>query len=441
MRTTSETVKITKTTIEGAWRRRAEGHRLIVRDKECRGLALIVNEASMRWEYSYRPRGNDPTTGRRWPNRTVTIGNPETHSPDDARTEANRLKGQAKAGADPVADRKAAIQARRAAQVEAAARAAQRAFTFGKLVESWAAARAGDRRPSYLREAAACLRRNLPDWQDRPAADITLAEAVRALDALKASKGTVAANRTQAYARAAYSWAIKRQMLTINPMRGIEKPGREMARERVLLPDELGAIWRACDALPLVRASFVRTLMLTMQRREEVAAMRWDELDSPHEPTIWTLPGTRAKNGKTHIIHLSPAARAVLKSLPKVELDSPIFAGHSATGGLGAFGRMKSAIDKRISEDGKRLPEWRFHDFRRSGVTALAGMGFPPHVCDRLLNHITGSIQGVAAIYQRHEFLQERRAALEAWASLILTSAEGKAAVSNVVELRREAVG
>ena len=87
-------------------------HRLIVRDKECRGLALIVNPTTMTWTYAYRPRGKDIATGRRWPNKTITLGNPETHSPDDARAEANRIKGQAAAGADPAADRKARAEAR-----------------------------------------------------------------------------------------------------------------------------------------------------------------------------------------------------------------------------------------------------------------------------------------------------------------------------------------
>ncbi len=95
MRVTSEgPTKITKATIDAAWRRRKPDHRLIVRDKDCRGLALIVNATSMTWSYAYRPRGTDPVTGRRWPNRTVTIGNPATHSPDDARAEANRIKGR-----------------------------------------------------------------------------------------------------------------------------------------------------------------------------------------------------------------------------------------------------------------------------------------------------------------------------------------------------------
>jgi integrase len=101
MKVISETVRITRTTIEAAWRCRAVGLRLTVRDSGCRGLALIVNPTAMRWVYAYRPHGTDPRTCRRWPNRTVTIGNPASHSPEDARTEANRIKGQVAAGAEP----------------------------------------------------------------------------------------------------------------------------------------------------------------------------------------------------------------------------------------------------------------------------------------------------------------------------------------------------
>src|ERR1700678_1460970 len=122
--------KITKTTIDAAWRRRKPDHRLIVRDKECRGLALIINPTTMTWSYAYRPRGIDPATGRRWPNQTITLGNPETHSPDDARAEANRMKGQAAAGSDPAADRKARAEVVRR----------ERSATVARMADAYAVA-------------------------------------------------------------------------------------------------------------------------------------------------------------------------------------------------------------------------------------------------------------------------------------------------------------
>ena len=131
MQITSEgPTRITRATIDAAWRRRAPNVRLIVRDKDCRGLALITNPSTMTWTYAYRPRGTDPMTGRRWPNRTVTLGNPATLSPEDARTEANRIKGQAASGADPAAEKK----------VRAAEQQRKRAATLARLLDEYAGA-------------------------------------------------------------------------------------------------------------------------------------------------------------------------------------------------------------------------------------------------------------------------------------------------------------
>ena len=108
---TKGTVKINKAVVTETWRQRAEGTRLIVRDRECRGLALIVNPTAMSWVYSYKPRGHDDQ-GKRFSTRSVTIGNPETHSVDEARAEASAIKGRVKVGGDPGAERKAEIKSK-----------------------------------------------------------------------------------------------------------------------------------------------------------------------------------------------------------------------------------------------------------------------------------------------------------------------------------------
>jgi integrase len=303
-------------------------------------------------------------------------------------------------------------------------------------VAEWAKAREGDRRHSYLREAVACLKRNLPVWLNRPASSITLSEAVRAVDRIKAEKGTVAANRTLSYARAAYGWAVKRQHVVVNPLKGIDRAGREAPRERVLSETEMGAIWRGCDALGAIAAGFVRTLMLTLQRRDEVASMHWDELDNPTDPTIWMLPAERTKNARAHIVHLSDPTRAIIRNIPRVEGNPFVFSAQQG-GAIKGFSRIKDRINTALVEGGDAINDWRFHDFRRAGVTALAGMGLPPHVCDRLLNHVTGAIQGVAAVYQRAEFLTERKAALDAWAAHVQRVAEMAADDGKVVASRR----
>jgi integrase len=146
------------------------------------------------------------------------------------------------------------------------------------------------------------------------------------------------------------------------------------------------------------------------------------------------LPATRVKNGKAHVVHLAEPVHAIIQELPKVTGNPHVFAGKRGKA-VAAFGYAKGQVEARLAEAGTPIVDWRFHDFRRAGVTALAGMGFPPHVCDRLLNHVTGSISGVAAVYQRAEFLAERKAALDAWARLIVSAAEAGPTESNVVPL------
>ena len=119
--------KITKATVEAAWRRRAQGQRLMIGDAACPGLALVVNPTGMTWRFDYKPRGTDPITGKRFATRSVTIGNPETHSPEDARDAARAMKGQTKAGIDPAEAKRATI----------AAAAAKRARTVDRLVDDY----------------------------------------------------------------------------------------------------------------------------------------------------------------------------------------------------------------------------------------------------------------------------------------------------------------
>ena len=396
---------------------------ILLFDGELRGFGLRVTAAGGK---SFLAQYSMPAGKRR-----VALGAFGALTVEEARRRAKTVLGAAADGRDPFAERRAAAETARQAEAEAA-------YSFAAMIEAWAKAREGDRRPSYLREAVLCLKRNLPAWQDRAASGITLGEAVRAIDAVKATKGTVAANRTLAYARAAYGWAAKRQHVAVNPLKGIERAGRETARERVLSADDLGAIWRGCEALSPTLAGYVRVLLLTMQRRDEVARMRWTELDNPADPTVWTLPAERAKNGKAHIVHLSDPARVIIRSMPRIAGNPYVFAGKLGKP-VAAFGYAKNEIIAAMAKAGEAIADWRFHDFRRAGVTALAGMGFPPHVCDRLLNHITGAIQGVAAVYQRAEFLAERRAALDAWAAHVLRAAEGRPDVDNVVSLSRKA--
>lgn len=339
-----------------------------------------------------------------------------------ARRRAEALRGQVRERRDPVAERKAASAARRAAAAEAKRVAAVDAFTFEKLVAAWQSRALVNRRQAYREEATSKLRRSLPLWLPRPAAMISRTEASDMLQEIAETRGPIAANRVMAYGRACYGWAIKASLLEVNPFANLAAPGRERPRDRVLSKAELREIWAATGELGPIQRAYVRFLMLTLQRREEVAGATWSEISDDGE--TWTVPADRAKNGRAHLVHLAPAARVVLEEMPRGASGGLIFA---IPGGrkLSSFSAIKrelvtaiAAVRMKVAGEGAEMaemPGWVFHDFRRAGVTALADRGFPPHVCDRLLNHVTGAIQGVAAVYQRAEFLAERKAALEAW--------------------------
>lgn len=358
-----------------------------------------------------------------------------------ARRRAEALRGQVRDRRDPVAERKAAAAARRIADAEARLVDAANAFTLRKLVDAWESRALSLRRDGYRKEATARVRQGLAALLDRPAGKVSRVDAAKVLEEIAEERGPIAANRLMAYARACYGWAIKANLLEANPFANLAAPGKEKARNRVLNRPELQAIWHACDAMGAIQAGYVRFLMLTLQRRQEVAGATWLEI-SPDLMT-WTIPAERAKNGRAHLVHLAPAAQTVLKAAQaerekRIRIagkkDGPppldlVFATPIGTK-LSGFSVIKADLDaaiaaaeeKAASEDGRdpvKMPGWVFHDFRRAGVTALADAGFAPHVCDRLLNHVTGAIQGVAAVYQRAEFLAERKAALEAWTHFI----------------------
>jgi integrase len=257
------------------------------------------------------------------------------------------------------------------------------------------------------------------------------------LDKLAGDGKAPIAGRTLAYGRACYGWALKRRRLLVNPFAGLPViEGAHPSRDRVLTDAEVGAIWRASGSMGLPFGPLVRLLLLTGQRREEVAALRWSELSA--DLSIWTLPGARTKNGRAHVVHLAEPARAILASVPRIVGQDLMFSVTGTTAPSG-FSKAKLALDAAIAmELGAEIAGWRFHDFRRTAVTWLAGAGFPPHVADRLLNHVGGSIQGVAAIYQRSEFLAERKAALVAWSAHVLQCGAGAAAADNVAVLSDE---
>jgi integrase len=150
--------------------------------------------------------------------------------------------------------------------------------------------------------------------------------------------------------------------------------------------------------------------------------MSWDEVDL--DQRVWTLPATRTKNDRPHIVQLSDPAVVVIGTQPR--LGRFVFSRNGVTP-VGDFSSQKCGLDDLCG-----VSHWRLHDLRRTMVSGMARLGVSPHVADKILNHVAGTISGVAAVYQRHEFMKERRDALERWGAHV----EGLLREGEAVELR-----
>ena len=227
-----------------------------------------------------------------------------------------------------------------------------------------------------------------------------------------AQRGTpMAANTLLKVIKTFLNWCVGRAVIDASPAEGVPLPGKEVARDRVLTNNELACVIRATRQIGGAYGGIVEMLALTGQRREEVAQMVRDEID--FNSRTWTLPGSRTKNGKPHIVHLSEACIKLIKRASG--LGSYVF----SISGVKPFQNFTNA--KRALDELSGVTGWRLHDLRRTCVSGMAGLGVPPHVADKILNHQSGTISGVAAVYQRHHFLAERKLALERWGQYIET--------------------
>jgi integrase len=271
------------------------------------------------------------------------------------------------------------------------------------LLEAYIAQHVSQNRSA--RATSQMLRRELGALSGRSIHEIGKRDVMDIVSAVEQRGAPVAANKTLKTVKTFLRWCVGRAVLDQSPAEGIPLPTREVARDRVLNDDELARVIVAARQIGGPYGGIVELLALTGQRREEAARCIWDEIDLHNR--IWTLPNLRTKNAKPHIVHLSDQAIAVLSQAKKQ--GKFVF---SAAGShpFQDFSNAKREIDAISGVAG-----WHLHDLRRTCVSGMAGLGVAPHVADKILNHQSGTISGVAAVYQRHQFLAERRDALERW--------------------------
>ena len=272
------------------------------------------------------------------------------------------------------------------------------------LLETFIVQQVSQNRSAY--EISRLLRREMgKPWTGRSIHEITKRDVVEVISSIEQRGAPSTANKTLKVIKTFLRWCVGRAVLDRSPAEGVPMPAKEIARDRILSDDELARVIIAARKIGGPYGGIVELLALTGQRREEVARSSWEEMD--FESLTWTLPSDRTKNGKPHIVHLSDPAIAVLDGMKKE--NKYIFSTTGQTP-FQAFSTAKRELDKVSGVTG-----WRLHDLRRTCVSGMARLGVPPHVADKILNHQAGTISGVAAVYQRHNFLAERREALNSW--------------------------
>jgi integrase len=338
----------------------------------------------------------------------------------EARDAANKAKLAIQAGVDPGA-----------AKAEAKAEAARAPDTIANVAEMFI--RRGlegkKRAPRYIADT----RRNfdnhvLPRWGDRDIATITRRDVIELLDAVMDSGsvrkddrkrrnlpgGPIIANRVLGAIRAMFNWALRRGIIESTPAALVERPGAETRRDRTLKADEIRVLWPRFDALKFPFGPFFQMALTTGQRREEVARMRWTDIEIGER--LWLLPAAATKAARGHAVPLSPLALTLLEGLPKI---GPYVFTATRDHPISGFSKAKARLDAMGMSDGTSavtIAPWTIHDLRRTAATEMGRLGVSRFIIGKVLNHADRSVTG---IYDRHQYLKEKREALETWASYL----------------------
>lgn len=365
-------------------------------------------------------------------------------------------------GLDPITERKKRRDAAERARAERAG-----ADTVGKLVEQFVhrklrAERWDEDRHAWVRTkaearkrpdaAAALLGYVPPDAPSRrrkkgskpvptfiselgsvKAPELTKRQIIEFLDGIVDRGAPVTANRTYALLKQLFEWAAAKDLIAASPMAGVEAPGgKERPRDRILTTEEIKTFWSKLDTADMAEPTklALRLLLVTGQRRGELTQARWDHFDLA-EAKRWTIPvellkssHSRREKPEPHIVPLSDVAIDLLRKLKALAGDSPsVLPAHASKRHARAYseGVLSRAVRQNAEHFG--IAHFTPHDLRRTASSSMTKLGIPRLHVEKVLNHSTGDI---AEVYDRHDYLPEKRAALEKWGAHLQAIIEGR---------------
>ena len=348
----------------------------------------------------------------------ATLGRVGEIKVEPARRQAEELLGQIATGKDPVGDRRRA-----------------RANKFGALADEYIKRRC----PSMdsRNEVERIIHKDLlPRWGQIPSANITR-RMVRELGyEIKDRGAPIQANRTISLVKRIFNFGIDEELVSHNPAARMKPVTKEKRRQRALTDDEIRTVWMKVPEMKqagLLTQTALKLILVTAQRPGEVLSMEWGEIDG----NWWTIPPEKSKNDLAHRVPLSPLALELLAALPRQVRDSrtstvtgqhgyvfPRKVGRGYSGDAPMNSKtLPHAV--RLNNDLFNIEHWTPHDLRRTAASHMAGMGVSRTTIGKILNHAE---PGVTAIYDRHGYDAEKRAALDAWSEKLGQIIDGRQA-------------
>jgi integrase len=272
-------------------------------------------------------------------------------------------------------------------------------------------------------------------WGKRPITAITPHDVIAVLDEAVARGAPYQAHNLLGYVRRIFNWAIARGVYGLDRspcdrMRPADVIGSKALRTRILADSELRALWRATEMLGYPYGPLFQLLILTGQRKSEVAGAPWSEFDLKVQQ--WVIPPARMKSAAAHSVPLTGEAIEILEGLPEFERGDFLFSTTFGEKPVNGFSKAKDRVDRLMRQGlGQELQPWVIHDIRRTVRTHLSSLPVPDLVRELVIGHAK---PGLHKVYDQHAYFDEKRRALELWATRLRAIIDPKSA-TNVVPM------
>lgn len=381
-------------------------------DLKLKGFGIRVNpNRSVVFIVQYRMKAKGAKT------QTITIGKyGSPWSPEAARVKARALLERVHHGIDPIAAKREA----EAADEETARKEGH--YDFDAFADRYIELHVKATDMRSLADIEGTFNRDLrPFFKGRSIRQITKQDCkdMRAQVGLRSKS---AANKAHKWMNAAIMWGIEHDGLDSSPMFGLKKPFKEEKRTRVLAEWEIALLWSVLPALAWQFAMLMRILILTGQRLREVAGIRWEEIDLDRKE--WIIPGNRTKNKLMHLVPIAPVLERLLTTIePDPRRRRGLLLTTNGRTPVSGFSKSKTEMDELIAaelakgkwRDRGPFAPWVRHDTRRTLSTMCGEMDVPIAHAEAVLNHVSGTLSGVAGTYWLYKYAKEKRRALDKW--------------------------